>query len=268
MLHDSERFLVIAGPCSLESHDVCMRVAETLSELQTDCTKLQIVFKGSFDKANRTSATSNRGPGQEEGLSLLQKVKDSTGLPTLTDIHLPEQAIPVGEVCDVIQIPAFLCRQTDILVAAGKTGRTVNIKKGQFLAPSDMRFAIDKVRSAQPVETWLTERGTSFGYGNLVVDSRAIPVMRDMAKPVIIDASHGVQLPGAGNGQSSGQRKNIPIIARVGIAAGADGLFLETHPDPANAISDKDSQWPLQGFTDLVRSCLRLWQFLKAEASG
>ena len=198
---------------------------------------------------------------------LLQKVKDSTGLPPLTDIHLPDQAMAAGEVCDVLQIPAFLCRQTDILVAAAKTGRTVNIKKGQFLAPSDMRFAVDKVRSAQPVETWITERGTTFGYGNLVVDTRAIPIMQDIAKPIIIDASHGVQLPGASNGQSSGQRKNIPVIAKAGIAAGADALFLETHPDPASAISDKDNQWPLEGFAVLVRSCLRLWQFLKAEAN-
>jgi 2-dehydro-3-deoxyphosphooctonate aldolase (KDO 8-P synthase) len=244
---------------------VCMQVADTLANLQADNSNLQIVFKGSFDKANRTSATGNRGTGQEEGLALLQQVKESFGLPTLTDIHLPQQASSVAEVCDVLQIPAFLCRQTDILIAAGKTGRTVNIKKGQFLAPGDMQFAFDKVCIEKPVETWLTERGSTFGYGNLVVDTRAIPIMRRIAGPVIIDASHGVQLPGAGGGQSSGQREHIPTIAKAGIAAGADGLFLETHPNPAKAISDKDSQWPLLDFAELIQSCFRLWSFLKNE---
>ena len=268
MLHDPDRFLVIAGPCSLEDSQVCMPVAETLAQMQADHPDLQILFKGSFDKANRTSAASNRGPGQEEGLKLLQEVKDTTGLPVLTDIHLPHQAAPVAEVCDVLQIPAFLCRQTDLLVAAGATGRAVNVKKGQFLAPADMQFAVDKARHVQPAETWLTERGTTFGYGNLVVDPRSIAIMRDISSPVIIDASHGVQLPGAGGGESSGQREYIPTIAKAGIAAGADGLFLETHPDPANALSDKDSQWPLQQFPELVLGCLRLWQFLKDETTS
>jgi len=265
MLHNPDCFLVIAGPCSLESSEVCMQVADTLANLQAENSNLQIVFKGSFDKANRTSVTGNRGTGQQEGLALLQRVKESFGLPTLTDIHLPQQASSVAEVCDVLQIPAFLCRQTDILIAAGKTGRTVNIKKGQFLAPGDMQFAFDKVCMENPVETWLTERGSTFGYGNLVVDTRAIPIMRKIASPVIIDASHGVQLPGAGGGQSSGQREHIPTIAKAGIAAGADGLFLETHPDPAKAISDKDSQWPLRDFSKLTQSCFRLWSFLKNE---
>ena len=267
MLYNPDCFLVIAGPCSLESSEVCMQVAETLAKLQAENSNFQIIFKGSFDKANRTSSTSNRGTGQEEGLSLLQRVKESFGLPTLTDTHLPQQASSVAEVCDVLQIPAFLCRQTDILVAAGKTGRAVNIKKGQFLAPADMRFAYDKVCMKNPVETWLTERGSTFGYGNLVVDTRAIPIMQKIANPVIIDASHGVQLPGAGGGQSSGQIEHIPTIAKAGIAAGADGLFIETHPDPKKAISDKDSQLPLQDFSNFAKSCLRLWSFIKNEGA-
>ena len=192
-------------------------------------------------------------------------VKETFSLPVLTDIHLPEQASLVSETCDVLQIPAFLCRQTDLLVAAGETGSVVNIKKGQFLAPGGMQFAVEKVRSTQPTETWVTERGSSFGYNNLVVDMRAIPIMRKIATPVIIDASHGVQLPGAEGSESSGERKYIPTIAKAGITAGADGLFLETHPNPVNAISDKKSQWPLESFRDLALSCLRLWDFLRQE---
>jgi 2-dehydro-3-deoxyphosphooctonate aldolase (KDO 8-P synthase) len=265
MFHDPERFLVIAGPCSLEGPDTCLPVAAALARLQEQHTDLQIVFKGSFDKANRTSPASNRGPGQEEGIALLERVKAESGLPVLTDIHLPDQAEPVAQVCDVLQIPAFLCRQTDLLVAAGATDSVVNVKKGQFLAPSDMQFAMDKVSHQQPSETWLTERGTTFGYGNLVVDTRSIAIMRQMASTVIIDASHGVQLPGAGGGESSGQREHMHTIAKAGIAAGANGLFLETHPDPANAISDKDSQCELREFPKLALSCLRLWRFLKED---
>ena len=263
MLYQPDRFLVIAGPCSLEGPEVALPVAEVLAQIQQDYPEIQVIFKGSFDKANRTSSNSNRGPGQEEGLKLLQKVKENTALPVLTDIHLPSQAGPVGEVCDVLQIPAFLCRQTDLLAAAGATGRAVNIKKGQFLAPADMKFAVDKTSSKQPVETWLTERGTTFGYGNLVVDSRSIVIMKEILSPIIIDASHGVQLPGAGGGKSAGQLEYIPTIAKVGITAGADGLFLETHPSPKDAISDADSQWPLQQFRELVCKCLKLWNFLK-----
>jgi len=265
MLYDASRFLLISGPCSLESRDLCFSVAEAMAAFQeAHKEKVQVIFKGSFDKANRTSASSKRGPGMEDGLAWFQEIKDSFGLPVLTDIHSPEQASPVAEVCDVLQIPAFLCRQTDLLVAAGETGRVVNIKKGQFLAPGDMQYAVNKTTANSPVETWLTERGTTFGYGNLVVDMRSIPVMKTIATPVIIDASHGIQLPGAGSGQSSGQRDLIPTIARSGIAAGADGLFLETHPDPANAISDKDSQWPLAQFSALASSCIQLWDHLQA----
>lgn len=265
MLYNPERFLLIAGPCSLENRDICLRVAEELTALGSSHKNLQVIFKGSFDKANRTDRASDRGPGLEEGLKLLSLVKETFNLPVLTDIHLPEQAALVSGTCDVLQIPAFLCRQTDLLVAAGETNSVVNIKKGQFLAPGGIQFAVEKVRSTQPIETWVTERGSSFGYNNLVVDMRAIPIMRKIATPVIIDASHGVQLPGAGGSESSGDCKYIPTIARAGITAGADGLFLETHPNPMNAISDKKSQWPLENFRALALSCLRLWDFLRQE---
>jgi 2-dehydro-3-deoxyphosphooctonate aldolase (KDO 8-P synthase) len=265
MLHDPKRFLLIAGPCSLESRDLSLQVAEVVAKFQEKHTNdVQVVFKGSFDKANRTSAEGQRGPGIEEGLNWFQEIKETFQLPVITDIHLPEHATAVAEVCDVLQIPAFLCRQTDILVAAGQTGRVVNIKKGQFLAPSDMKYAVDKVCSGGETETWLTERGTTFGYGNLVVDMRAFPIMKNIGSPVIIDASHGIQLPGGAGGQSSGQRDYLPTIAKSGIAAGADGLFLETHPDPGNAISDKDSQWPLADFSQLAETCLNLWIHLKS----
>lgn len=264
MLYDPTRFLLIAGPCSLESRETCLTTAKEIAAFRNQHQEsVTVIFKGSFDKANRTSTKGNRGPGMDRGLEWFREIKEAFGLPVLTDIHSPEQAGPVGEICDVLQIPAFLCRQTDLLVAAAKTGKVVNIKKGQFLAPEDMQFAVEKVGGQEGVETWLTERGTTFGYGNLVVDMRAIPIMGKIAKPVIIDASHGVQLPGAGGGQSSGNREWIPTIAKSAIAAGADGLFLETHPDPAKAISDKDSQWPLDEFTSLAGSCLALWKFLR-----
>ncbi len=263
-LYDPEKFLLIAGPCSLESRDLSLKVAEAVAKFQQEYSDdVLVVFKGSFDKANRTSAGSKRGPGIEEGLSWFKEIKETFKLPVITDIHTPEQARPVSEVCDVLQIPAFLCRQTDILVAAGQTESVVNIKKGQFLAPSDMQYAVNKVCTHSPSETWLTERGTTFGYGNLVVDMRSIPIMKEIGSPVIIDASHGIQLPGGGTGQSSGQRDYLPTIAKSGLAAGADGLFLETHTDPANAISDKDSQLPLNEFPELATQCLRLWQHLK-----
>lgn len=264
MLYDPTRFLLIAGPCSLESRELCLEAAREIAVFQeNNKDSATVIFKGSFDKANRTSTASNRGPGMKKGLEWFQEIKETYGLPVLTDIHSPDQAGPVGEICDVLQIPAFLCRQTDLLVAAAGTGRVVNIKKGQFLAPGDMRFAVEKAGGGTGTETWLTERGTTFGYGNLVVDMRAIPIMGKIAKPVIIDASHGVQLPGAGDGQSSGNREWIPTIAKAAIAAGAHGLFLETHPDPANAISDRDSQWPLESFAPLAESCISLWQHLQ-----
>lgn len=258
-LYDPSRFLLIAGPCSLESEDTCRPVAERLVELREAHQELNIVFKGSFDKANRTSIDSPRGPGLTEGLALLRMVKETYGFPVLTDFHTADQAGPVGEVCDVLQIPAFLCRQTDLLLAAAQTGRVVNVKKGQFLSPYEMRYVIDKLEDSDAHEIWVTERGTTFGYQNLVVDMRSFAIMGAFCHPVIMDATHAVQLPGAGGGKTSGNREYIPTLARAAIAAGAHGLFVETHPDPVKAISDGPNQVPLAQLGELVEGCLRVW---------
>ncbi len=259
MIYDPKRLLLIAGPCSLESEKVSLTVAESLAALAQRFPELNIVFKGSFDKANRTSLGSDRGPGVDEGLALLQKAKELTGFPVTTDFHLPEQAAPVAEVCDVLQVPAFLCRQTDLLVAAAKTGRVVNVKKGQFLSPTEMQFVVNKLESAQAAEIWQTERGTTFGYQNLVVDMRSFSIMRGYGHPAIFDATHSVQLPGAGGGKTTGQREFVPSLARAALAAGANGVFFETHPNPAEAISDGPNQIPLDEFPALIESCLKIW---------
>jgi 2-dehydro-3-deoxyphosphooctonate aldolase (KDO 8-P synthase) len=264
MLFDPQRLLLIAGPCSLEGRDTCRPVAEALASLREAHPALHCVFKGSFDKANRTSLESPRGPGLAAGLDLLDWIKREWGFPVLTDIHLPHQAGPVGEVCEVLQVPAFLCRQTDLLAAAAQTGRVVNVKKGQFLSPQEMRFAVDKLTGAGAAEIWQTERGTAFGYQNLVVDMRSFAIMQEHGWPALFDATHSVQRPGAGGGQSGGQREFVPALARAALAAGADGLFIETHPDPANALSDGPSQVPLGRFAALVEHCLRLWEVARA----
>ncbi len=260
MNHDSTRLLCIAGPCSLENWDVCARVAGELVGISSAHPALQVVFKGSFDKANRTSLTGERGPGLEEGLALLRRVKEEFGFPVLTDIHLPEQAAPVAEVCDVLQIPAFLSRQTDLLTAAAATGCVVNVKKGQFLSPAEMEYVVGKVRDAGAGEVWQTDRGTFFGYGNLVVDMRSFVQMAEFGRPVILDATHSVQLPGAAGGKSGGRREFVPVLAKAALAAGADGLFVETHPDPARAVSDAASQWPLEKLSVFLGGCLRIWE--------
>lgn len=259
MFYQSNKLLLLAGPCSLESETVCMQVAEKLTSLQQQHSELNIIFKGSFDKANRTSLTSKRGPGLEAGLSLLAKVKANFGFPVVTDIHLPDQCEVVAQTCDVLQIPAFLCRQTDLLVAAAKTGKVINVKKGQFLSPHEMEFIVNKLESSKASEIWQTERGTLFGYQNLVVDMRSFAIMSGFKHPTIFDATHSVQLPGAAGGQSGGQREHVPALAKAAIAAGADGLFMETHPDPSQAISDGPSQIPLEQFPALIASCLKLW---------
>lgn len=256
---DPKRFLLIVGPCSLESREICGTVARRLVRLQESDPRLNIVFKGSFDKANRTSLGSERGPGLEEGLALLQWVKTEFGFPVTTDLHTAEQAAAVGEVCDVIQIPAFLCRQTDLLVAAARTGRVVNVKKGQFLSPFEMEFVVSKLRGAGAVEVWQTDRGTTFGYQNLVVDMRSFAIMSRFGSPTICDATHAVQLPGAAGGKSGGQREFVPVIARAAVAAGASGLFLETHPEPDRALSDAASQLPLDTLEELVSECVDIW---------
>lgn len=264
MLYQSDKLLLIAGPCSLESLDLSRRVADSLSSLQQKFPALNIVFKGSFDKANRTSIHSQRGTGMEEGLSIFQKIKEEYGFPLLTDIHHPEQAVPVAEVVDVLQIPAFLCRQTDLLAAAAKTGRTVNIKKGQFLSPTEMSHVVQKLEALEAKEIWQTERGSSFGYQNLVVDMRSFPIMKAYGHPTIIDATHSVQLPGAGQGTSSGNSEFVPTLARAAIAAGADGVFIETHPDPSTALSDAATQLALVDLPNLVEDLLRIKLACKA----
>jgi len=249
---------VIAGPCVLESRQLALDVARELAALSLRL-DLPIVFKSSYDKANRTSAASFRGPGLDMGLSWLAEIREATGLPVITDIHLPAQAEPVGQVADVLQIPAFLCRQTDMLVAAAETGRIVNVKKGQFLAPWDMKNACDKLRAAGNGRFWLTERGSSFGYNNLVVDMRGIAVMRSFGAPVVFDATHSVQLPGGQGGSSGGQREFVAPLASAAVAAGASGVFLEVHPDPDRALCDGPNSLPLAQLEPLLRRLLAIW---------
>ncbi len=236
-LLSTERPFAICGPCVIESREHALRMGCAVAAAGRSA-GVELAFKASFDKANRTSAASFRGPGIERGLEILAEVRHETGLPVLTDIHEPSQAERVAEVCDVLQIPAFLCRQTDLLVAAGRTGRAVNIKKGQFLAPDDMRYAAEKVATSGNRRILLTERGTSFGYRNLVVDFRGLVRMRSFGYPVVLDVTHSLQLPGAAGGSSGGQPQYIAHLARAGAACGVDGLFLEVHEDPGQALSD------------------------------
>jgi 2-dehydro-3-deoxyphosphooctonate aldolase (KDO 8-P synthase) len=247
----------IAGPCVLESGELAFSVAAFLSSLGSRLS-VPVLFKGSFDKANRSSVRSYRGPGEREGLSILAEVKSRYGLPVTTDVHEPRQVAPVAEVVDVLQIPAFLCRQTDLLVAAGETGLPVNIKKGQFMAPWDMANAVEKVASTGNRAVLVTERGTSFGYNNLVVDFRGIVSIRETICPAIFDATHSVQLPGGAGTASSGERRFVAPLARAAVAAGADGLFLEVHPDPERALSDGPNSLPLGDVEPLVRSLLAI----------
>ena len=251
------RLVLIAGPCLAESLDLCLTVAERLAQT---CRKLDIgyVFKASYDKANRTAGASPRGPGLEKGLDWLAAVREKIGVPVISDVHDAGQASVAGEVLDCLQIPAFLCRQTDLLVAAGKTGKAVNVKKGQFMSPGNMRFAAGTVRSTGNENVMLTDRGTTFGYDLLVNDMRAIPIMREFA-PVVFDATHSIQQPGSG-GITGGQRQFVPTLAAAAVAAGADALFIETHPDPDNAASDAASQWPLDEMEPLLRRCLAIFR--------
>ncbi|MDW8344410.1 MAG: 3-deoxy-8-phosphooctulonate synthase [Verrucomicrobiae bacterium] len=251
---------VIAGPCVIESERLVMQTAEALASV---CAELQLpfVFKSSFDKANRTAGDSFRGPGLKRGLAILAKVKKEFGVPVLTDVHETHQCRPVAEVCDVLQIPAFLCRQTDLIQAAARTGRCVNIKKGQFLAPSDIRHAIEKVTAVGGRRILVTERGSSFGYGNLVADMRSIPIMREFGWPVVFDATHSVQMPGMGR-VTGGDRRMAPILARAAVAAGCDGVFIETHPDPDTAKSDAANQIPLSLMKSVLRTLKEIHELL------
>lgn len=242
---------LISGPCQLESADHAQMIAGTLKEA-CDKAGAQFVFKASYDKANRTSVSGIRGLGMEEGLKVLQGVKDAIGVPVLTDIHTEAQCAPVAEVCDILQIPAFLCRQTDLLVAAGKTGAVINVKKGQFLAPWDMDNVVTKVESTNNQRIMLTERGTSFGYNTLVTDMRGLPRMAQTGYPVIMDATHSVQQPGGQGGSSGGQREFAPVMARAAVSLGIAGVFIETHEDPDNAPSDGPNMIYLRDMPKLV----------------
>jgi 2-dehydro-3-deoxyphosphooctonate aldolase (KDO 8-P synthase) len=251
------RLGLIAGPCVIESERLCLRIA---ASLQKTCEKLGVpyIFKASYDKANRSSAKSFRGPGLEAGLEILEKVRAKLGVPVLTDVHTEAQAALAGEVVDVLQIPAFLCRQTDLIEAAALTGKIVNIKKGQFLAPEQMGNVVSKAVAAGAKRLLLTERGSSFGYHNLVADMRSIPMMQSFGFPVIFDATHSVQLPGGQGDKSGGQREFAPVLARAGVAAGAEGVFIETHPEPDQALSDGPNMIPLSEMPKLIAGLLKV----------
>lgn len=245
---------LIAGPCVIESLDHCLAVGEA-ARITCDALGVPLIFKASFDKANRSSEASFRGPGLDEGLRILERVRTKLGVPVLTDIHEPVQAAPAGEVVDVLQIPAFLCRQTDLLIAAARTGKPVNVKKGQFVAPDQMRLAVEKIMAAGGRDVLLTERGTFFGYGRLVNDFTALPLMRGFA-PVVFDATHSCQLPGGQGAQSGGRRDMVPVLARAAVAVGVDALFLEIHDDPDKARSDPATVWPVQRLAEVLEPCL------------
>jgi 2-dehydro-3-deoxyphosphooctonate aldolase (KDO 8-P synthase) len=269
MLHDvnigsfkvgaAHRHFLIAGPCVIESEQLVLETAHRIAEIAR-ALDIPYIFKSSYDKANRTSISSFRGLGIKEGLAILKKVKAQVGVPVLTDVHSVEEAAQAGDAVDVLQIPAFLCRQTDLLVAAAKTGRVVNVKKGQFLSPGEMANVVTKLEESGTRRILLTERGSSFGYNNLVVDMRAFPIMRKFGYPVVFDATHSVQLPGGGGTKSSGQREFVAPLACAAAAAGCDGFFMEVHPDPDRAPSDGPNMVPLHDLKKLLERLMRICQ--------
>uniref|UniRef100_A0A7C3UZQ1 2-dehydro-3-deoxyphosphooctonate aldolase n=1 Tax=Desulfobacca acetoxidans TaxID=60893 RepID=A0A7C3UZQ1_9BACT len=248
--------VMIAGPCVIEDAALTLEIAQALKEYAAELS-LPLIFKASYDKANRTALASFRGPGLEKGLAILARVKEEVGLPVLSDVHRISEVAPAAKILDVLQIPAFLCRQTDLVVAAAATGKPVNIKKGQFLAPWDMAPVVEKTRPTGNTQIFLTERGTSFGYNNLVVDMRSLAILRGLGCPVVLDATHSVQLPGSQGSCSGGQREFVPLLARAAVAAGVDGVFLEVHPNPDQARCDGPNSLPL-------KDVLPLWRTLKA----
>jgi 2-dehydro-3-deoxyphosphooctonate aldolase (KDO 8-P synthase) len=256
--------VMIAGPCVIESAAATLEIARALKEYAAQLS-LPLIFKASYDKANRTSVTSFRGPGLQAGLEVLARVKSEVGLPVLSDVHQVAEVAPAAQVLDVLQIPAFLSRQTDLVVAAAQTGKPVNLKKGQFLAPWDMRAALDKVYSTGNRRVLLTERGTAFGYNNLVVDFRSLPILKSLGCPVVLDVTHSVQLPGGQGSCSGGQREFIPALARAGVAVGVDALFMEVHPHPDAAKCDGPNSWPLAEVPALWRELQALHRFLRKE---
>ncbi|MEC7872201.1 MAG: 3-deoxy-8-phosphooctulonate synthase [Candidatus Neomarinimicrobiota bacterium] len=256
--YENGSFPLIAGPCVIESRDHSLKMAEQIYKI-TSSLSIPLIFKSSFDKANRSAIDSFRGPDNlEVGLSILNEVKKEIGIPVLTDVHLPDQCEVVAEVSDVLQIPAFLCRQTDLLIAAGKTGKAINIKKGQFLAPGKMKHAAKKIESTGNKNILLTERGTSFGY-SLVSDMTSIPIMQNVGYPVIFDATHSAQLPGDKQ-VTGGQRDMIPTLAKAAVAAGCNGVFMEVHDDPSNAKSDASTQWPLDKLEEILQALLKIYE--------
>ncbi len=254
---NGRKLILIAGPCVIENEKLCFAIATRLQNL---CSKLGVtyIFKASFDKANRTSGKSFRGPGMDSGLKTLARIKDEFQLPVLTDVHTESQCVSAASVVDILQIPAFLCRQTDLIEAAVQTGKIVNLKKGQFLSPQEMGNVAKKAAVAGGKQIMLTERGTTFGYNNLVADMRSIPIMKGFGFPVIFDATHSVQLPGGGGDKSSGQREFAPVLARCALAAGANGIFIETHPDPDKALSDGPNMIPLSEMPKLLEGLLKI----------
>lgn len=264
---------VIAGPCVIESEEHSLRVSGALAEV-AERLGILLIFKSSFDKANRTSGASFRGPGMDEGLRILEKVRGETGLPVLTDVHEPAQAQPVAEVVDVLQTPAFLARQTDFIAAVAATGKPVNIKKAQFMAPGDMTNVVEKAKAAaleagqEDDNFLLCERGASFGYNTLVSDMRGLAIMAETGCPVVFDATHSVQQPGGLGSRSGGQSEYVPLLARAAVAAGVSGVFMETHPDPANALSDGPNALPLERFEGLVSRLLAIDEIVKSDAAS
>jgi 2-dehydro-3-deoxyphosphooctonate aldolase (KDO 8-P synthase) len=256
---DSKKLLLIAGPCVIETLDLCLQIAESVSSI---CERIGVnyVFKASFDKANRTSGAGYRGLGMEQGLRVLEGVRSRIGCPVTTDVHLPEQAKPVSQVCDLIQIPAFLARQTDLLVACAATGKPLNVKKGQFMAPGDMKYVVEKVSASGSGGVMLCERGTFFGYGRLVNDMTGLPVMRSLGVPVIFDATHSVQQPGGLGGATGGNRAMVEPLARAAAAVGIDGVFFETHPRPEDSPSDGPNMVPLDQFEKVLERVTTIWR--------
>ena len=256
-----DRLFLIAGPCVIESESHVRKMADAIQRITSDLS-IPYIFKSSYDKANRTSLTSFRGPGLKEGSAILRRLGEATGLRVLTDVHEPEHCAIAAEGVDVLQIPAFLCRQTDLLVAAAKTGRAVNVKKGQFVAPWDMNYAVEKIADSGNPRVFLTERGTTFGYNNLVVDMRSLAIMRQLA-PVVFDGTHSVQIPSGANGVSGGQPEFIPLLARAAVAAGVDGVFLEVHDNPAEAKSDGANALDLKNLRSILETLLAVQAAVK-----
>lgn len=257
-------FFLFAGPCVIESEEMAMQTAARLKEITTKL-NIPFVYKSSFDKANRTSSTSERGPGRERGLEILDKVRREIEVPVLTDVHSVSDVEAAAEVVDVLQTPAFLCRQTDLIEAAAKSGKPVNIKKGQFLSPEEMQHVVNKAKAVNADAPILVcERGSSFGYNNLVVDMRSLEILKSNRCPLVFDATHSVQLPGAGDGKSSGQREFVPVLSKAAVAVGVDGLFMETHPKPEEAFSDGANAWPLEQMPKLLADLVKLDQVAKS----